>query len=237
MSIQFEALIWAIGVGILAWQLLVPMIAKIPSSLEKEWHAEYLEYAESHIEGEVPSEAEVSQRFKAVYCIAAVLISLLLFQLRGIDESSVALVFYAQGCLLLAAINWRTSLMPDKLVLPLLWAGLLFNASHGNAVAHVYGAAVGFAVPWAIFWAFKLGTGREMMGHGDIKTFAMAGAWLGVGAMPTVFISFFACFALMYGLLKFLKLKLHDDFPSGYVPSGLVHMAASLIWIVGLRIA
>lgn len=236
MAIRLEALMWAIGVGIFVWQFVVPMIAKIPFSLKKEWRNEYMEYAESHVEGDDLSEADIPQRFKVAIFIAAVLISLVLLQLRGISESTVALVFYAQGSLLLAAINWRTSLLPDKLVLPLLWAGLLFNASHGNAVDQVYGAALGFAVPWAIYWAFKLGTGKEMMGYGDMKTFAMAGAWLGVAAMPTVFISFFACFVLMYWLMKSIEFKLKDTFPSGYVPSGIAHLAASMVCIVGFRI-
>ena len=95
---------------------------------------------------------------------------------------------------------------------------------------------MGFAVLWAVYWAFKLGTGKEMMGYGDMKTFAMAGAWLGVGAMPTVFISFFVCFVLMYLLMKSIEFKLADNFPSGYVPSGIAHLAASLVWIVGFRI-
>ncbi len=236
MAIRLEALLGAIGVGIFVWQFVVPMIAKIPFSMEKEWRDECMEYAESHVEGDEPSEAEIPQRFKIVIFIAAVLISLVLLQLKGISESTLALVFYAQGALLLAAINWRTSLLPDKLVLPLLWAGLLFNASHGNAVDQVNGAALGFVVPWAIYWAFKLGSGKELMGYGDIKTFAMAGAWLGVAAMPTLFIFFFVCFVLMYWLMKSIEFKLKEFFPSGYLPSGIAHLAASMVCIVGFRI-
>ena len=236
MAIRLDALMWAIGIGIFVWQFVVPMVVKIPYGLEKAWHSEYMDYAESYVEGVEPGEAAMSQRFKVGISLLAVLITLMLLQLPGINESTVALVFYAQGALLLAAINWRTSLLPDKLVLPLLWAGLLFNASHGNAVDQVYGAALGFAVPWAIYWAFKLGTGKEMMGYGDMKTFAMAGAWLGVAAIPTVFLSFFVCFVLMYWLMKSIEFKWTETFPSGYVPSGIAHLAASVVWIVGLRI-
>lgn len=127
------------------------MIALIPFSMEREWLAEFKECAEFHVEGEVPLEAPLPQRFKVAFCLAAMLISLLLLQLRGINVSTAVLTVYVQGVLLLAAINWRTSLLPDKLVQPLLWSGLLYHASHGNAVDQIYGATVGFAVPWVIY--------------------------------------------------------------------------------------
>ena len=52
MALRLEALMWAVGVGFFVWKFVVPMIAKIPSSLEIDWRAEYMEYAESHVEGE-----------------------------------------------------------------------------------------------------------------------------------------------------------------------------------------
>ena len=47
MAIRLEALLGAIGVGIFVWQFVVPMIAKIPFSMEKEWRDECMEYAQA----------------------------------------------------------------------------------------------------------------------------------------------------------------------------------------------
>ncbi|MEI2415253.1 A24 family peptidase [Orrella sp. JC864] len=89
--------------------------------------------------------------------------------------------------LLLAAIDLHTGLLPDCLTLPLLWAGLLLNASgHGLTGLHdaVLGAAGGYLFLWLVFHGFRLATGREGMGHGDFKLLAALGAWLGAAALP-----------------------------------------------------
>lgn len=86
----------------------------------------------------------------------------------------------------LAFIDLDTTLLPDSLTLPLLWAGLLINlgghfASLPDAVA---GAAAGYLVLWSVYWLFKLVTGREGMGYGDFKLLAAIGAWLGWQLLP-----------------------------------------------------
>ena len=43
----------------------------------------------------------------------------------------------------------------------------------------VIGAAAGYLSLWAVFWGFKLLTGKEGMGYGDFKLFGALGAWLG----------------------------------------------------------
>jgi leader peptidase (prepilin peptidase)/N-methyltransferase len=44
----------------------------------------------------------------------------------------------------------------------------------------------GYLVLWSLYWAFKLLTGKEGMGHGDFKLLAALGAWLGWQALPIV---------------------------------------------------
>jgi leader peptidase (prepilin peptidase)/N-methyltransferase len=43
----------------------------------------------------------------------------------------------------------------------------------------IIGAVAGYLSLWAVYWAFKLLTGKEGMGYGDFKLFAALGAWLG----------------------------------------------------------
>ena len=43
----------------------------------------------------------------------------------------------------------------------------------------VIGAVAGYLSLWLVFHLFKLITGKEGMGYGDFKLFALFGAWLG----------------------------------------------------------
>jgi len=43
----------------------------------------------------------------------------------------------------------------------------------------VIGAVAGYLSLWAVYWLFKLTTGKEGMGYGDFKLLAAVGAWLG----------------------------------------------------------
>ncbi|NGY06676.1 prepilin peptidase [Solimonas terrae] len=90
--------------------------------------------------------------------------------------------------LALAVIDLRTQLLPDDLTLPLLWLGLLLALAPIFADLHsaVIGAAAGYLLLWAVFWLFKLATGKEGMGYGDFKLLAALGAWLGWQSLPTI---------------------------------------------------
>ena len=83
--------------------------------------------------------------------------------------------------LVLAVIDARTTLLPDSITLPLLWAGLLLALVPVWVPLQdaVIGAAAGYLSLWAVFWGFKLLTGKEGTGYGDFKLFGALGAWLG----------------------------------------------------------
>ena len=153
--------------------------------------------------------------------------------MRGTDLATMMLMIYVHGLLLLAAINWRTSLLPDIAVLPLMWIGLLFAAYQGQAEEMIYGAAIGFLVPWALCWILKLTTDREALGYGDLKAFAMAGAWLGSSVLPYLFITFMAAVLVISVCLKNSNNRPSDEFPAGHVPSGVAHLIASVLCILG----
>ena len=78
-------------------------------------------------------------------------------------------------------IDWDTTLLPDDLTLPLLWAGLV-AAGMGWTLPlsdALWGAVAGYLSLWSVYWLFKLTTGKEGMGYGDFKLLAALGAWLG----------------------------------------------------------
>ena len=118
----------------------------------------------------------------------------------------------------LAAIDWDTTLLPDDLTLPLLWAGLVASAL-GWTIAlpqALWGAVAGYLSLWSVYWMFKLATGKEGMGHGDFKLLAALGAWLGWQMVLPVVLG-----ASVLGALVGLAMKSSGALREGrYVPFG-----------------
>ena len=105
----------------------------------------------------------------------------------GLGWQALAAAVYLWALVALAFIDWETGLLPDQITLPLLWCGLLVAWVDGAMLGSaVIGAAAGYLSLWAIYWAFKLLTGKEGMGYGDFKLYAAIGAWLGWQALPGV---------------------------------------------------
>ena len=94
-------------------------------------------------------------------------------------------------------IDFDHQLIPDSIVLPLLWIGLgmsLFHPLPGSEVLFIssreaiIGAIAGYLTLWSFYWAFKLITGKDGMGYGDFKLLAALGAWLGYQYLFTIII-------------------------------------------------
>ena len=92
-------------------------------------------------------------------------------------------------------IDFDHQLIPDSIVLPLLWIGLgmsLFSPLPGSETLFIssrdaiIGAGAGYLSLWSVYWLFKLATGKEGMGYGDFKLLAAFGAWLGWQHLPTI---------------------------------------------------
>ena len=134
---------------------------------------------------------------------------------------------FAATLVALAAIDWDTTLLPDNLTLPLLWAGLIAGAlgwtlSLGDAL---WGAVAGYVSLWSVYWIFKLTTGKEGMGFGDFKLLAALGAWLGVKMILPIVLA-----ASVLGALVGLVMKLGGNLREGrYVPFGPFLAGAGLV--------
>ena len=119
----------------------------------------------------------------------------------------------------LTLIDWDTTLLPDDLTLPLLWAGLISAALGWTGVPltqALWGAVAGYLSLWAVYWAFKLVTGKEGMGYGDFKLFAALGAWFGWPALVPIILM-----ASVIGALIGIGMKLSRSLrEGGVVPFG-----------------
>lgn len=85
-------------------------------------------------------------------------------------------------------IDIHHTILPDEIILPLLWLGLLINTQSVFCPLSdaVLGAALGYLSLWSLFWIYKLLTGKEGMGYGDFKLFAVFGAWMGWKMLPMI---------------------------------------------------
>ena len=131
--------------------------------------------------------APISARYPAIELLTGVLSALLVWTF-GSGVAGMATLLFAWLLVAMTFIDVDTQLLPDDLTFPLLWAGLLFNLN-GTFVPlrdAVIGAVAGYLVLWAVYWLFKLATGKEGMGYGDFKLLAALGAWLGWAMLPTI---------------------------------------------------
>ena len=126
---------------------------------------------------------------------------------------------FAAAIVALAAIDWDTTLLPDDITLPLLWAGLCGSALAWTGVPlrdAVWGAVGGYLSLWLVYWAFKLLTGKEGMGYGDFKLFAALGAWFGWQALVPIILM-----SSVIGAVVGIAIKLFGQLrEGGYVPFG-----------------
>lgn len=138
-------------------------------------------------------QARISPRYPIVEALTAGLSALVAWKFGFGWTAGCALVL-TWTLIALVFIDADTTLLPDDLTLPLLWLGLLVNLlGYVPGVTlrdAVLGAVAGYLVLWAIYWAFKLATGKEGMGYGDFKLLAALGAWMGWKALlPIVLLS------------------------------------------------
>lgn len=137
----------------------------------------------------------------------------------GATATGLAWCGFCAALVALGMIDWDTTLLPDDLTLPLLWAGLALAALQLGSVTlndAFWGAVGGYLSLWGVYWAFKLVTGKEGMGYGDFKLFAALGAWFGWQALIPIILMASVIGAVVGIVMKFSK-NLREG---GYVPFG-----------------
>ncbi len=130
-------------------------------------------------------QARISPRYPLVEALSGLLSGYAVWRF-GASWAGVGALLFIWGMIALTFIDFDTQLLPDSITLPLLWVGLLLNlgGTFTDLKSAVIGAAAGYLSLWAVYWAFKLATGKEGMGYGDFKLLAAVGAWLGWQMLP-----------------------------------------------------
>ena len=161
--------------------------------------------------------ARISPRYPLVEALTGALSGYIAWRFGFTWTTAAALVF-AWSMIALAFIDLDTFYLPDDITLPLAWAGLLVNLPGVFATlpSAVIGAAAGYLVLWAVYWAYKLATGREGMGYGDFKLLAAIGAWLGWKMLPVaILVSSFVGAVVGIALIVIARRGRHVPIPFG----------------------
>ena len=136
----------------------------------------------------------ISARYPLVELMTAGLAALCAWRF-GVGLEAVMAIIMTLALVPVAMIDADTQLIPDSIVLPLLWIGLAMSLFAPVAGAEtlfvapkdaIVGAMAGYLSLWSIYWLFKLVTGKEGMGYGDFKLLAALGAWLGWQQLPLI---------------------------------------------------
>ncbi|QTV20249.1 prepilin peptidase [Pseudomonas fluorescens] len=149
----------------------------------------------------------------------------------GFGWQAAALMLLSCGLLAMSLIDADHQLLPDVLVLPLLWLGLIVN-SFGLFTTlpdALWGAVIGYLSLWSVFWLFKLTTGKDGMGHGDFKLLALLGAWGGWQILPmTLLMS--SLVGVFCGLILMRMRKAQASTPMPFGPYLAIAGWIALLW-------
>lgn len=127
------------------------------------------------------------------------LLALAVWHFFGLGLEAIAALLVCVTLVTLALIDLEHGLLPDRLTLGLLWAGLAFSLVPGPAFAEplagprfpdphqaIAGAIAGYAFLWLFNLAWRILRKRDGLGGGDCKLLAAMGAWVGLDSLPLV---------------------------------------------------
>ncbi len=168
-------------------------------------------------------------RYPSIEILTGFLFAAVAWRLGPVPEVLLWCGFMA-ALVALSGIDWDTTLLPDNMTLPLMWAGLV-AAGLGWTIPieqSLWGAVGGYMSLWTVYWIFKLITGKEGMGFGDFKLLAALGAWLGVYMLlPIVLV------ASSLGAVVGIVMKLGGQLREGrYVPFGPFLAGAGVVMML-----
>lgn len=130
---------------------------------------------------------KISTRYPLIELLTAILAAVCAWRF-GFGWEALFAIGMTCALVAISLIDIDHQLIPDSIVLPLLWIGLVMSLFHPLAGADtlfiaprdaIIGALAGYLSLWGIYQLFKMATGKEGMGYGDFKLLAALGAWLG----------------------------------------------------------
>ena len=129
----------------------------------------------------------ISVRYPLVELLTGLLSAYVVYHFGWSMQAAFA-VLLSWSLVALSFIDFDHQLLPDDIVMPVLWLGLGLSLIPVFALPAdaIIGAIVGYLALWCVFKLFKAATGKEGMGYGDFKLLALFGAWLGWQYLPQI---------------------------------------------------
>lgn len=161
--------------------------------------------------------APISKRYPMIELACGILSAYVAWHF-GYGWPAAAMLVLTWGLLAMSMIDVDHQLLPDSIVMPLLWLGLVANAFglFTSLEDALWGAVAGYLSLWSVFWCFKLVTGKEGMGYGDFKLLAMLGAWGGWQILPlTILMSSLVGAVLGVIMMRIRKVEAGTPIPFG----------------------
>lgn len=132
-------------------------------------------------------QAPISIQYPIVEMLTALLSAIVVWHFGASWQATFALLL-TWALIAMSVIDIHHKLLPDVLIIPLVWLGVALNLGglFTDINSSVYGAMAGYLSLWFIFHLFLLISGKEGMGYGDFKLYALFGAWLGWQMLPQI---------------------------------------------------
>jgi leader peptidase (prepilin peptidase)/N-methyltransferase len=174
--------------------------------------------------------ASIGWREPLVEVAAAVLAMLAVWRFcLGWDAALAAIFLWL--LLLASVIDLQRGWLPDQVTQPMLWLGLLANLGGRFATPEdaVLGAVAGYLCLWLVYWGFRLATGREGMGIGDLHLLAAIGGWAGWQILPGLVLAA-ALLGLAWAAVACLAMGRSRSDPMPFGPMLAVGGLVALLW-------
>ena len=130
--------------------------------------------------------------YPLVEAVVAVLFIAIYLQ-RGAAPGGLLLGALALGLAVLSVIDLEIGIIPDRILVILAPLGVIYRHGEGaraldDILISVIGGMFAGGVALAVQYGFKWLRGRDGLGLGDVKFFAVAGLWLGPFGLPALMI-------------------------------------------------
>jgi leader peptidase (prepilin peptidase) / N-methyltransferase len=197
--------------GVMVGHLINNISYLLPRILEAQWRQEAREIlglnSASSSATEDRSQGISKRRIQAVQFGCAALSIVTVWQLGTTLQALFALLL-GWWLLTLSLIDLKHYLLPDSLVLPGIWFGLILNALDVFTTLHaaLWGCVVAYLALWTVNQLVQRITGTQALGNGDFKLLAMLGAWGGWHSLP-ITVLFALLFAVLANIPTWLKPK------------------------------
>ena len=209
MSSEITLGLGSIALGTLVGRLCAWVACWLPALREHQWQCDAREMLgldlHKHSAPQLPRASRAEIWIVQIGCAGLSLMVTLHF---GPTRQALFALPFTWGLLTLSLIDRQHHLLPDVLVMPGLWVGLVLNSFGVFTTLQeaLWGCVIGYLAFWTVYQLVKLITGKESIGSGDFKLLALIGAWSGWQVIPCIVAG-----SLMIAVILAVYLRLVED--------------------------